>query len=69
MADDASNDSRVLESLLDLYARGFQDEEFRESAAHAIEKIANRKSEINEEVISILVGWLKLETRFNGGGR
>ena len=58
MADDAPNDSRVIEALLDLHARGFQAEEFRDSAARAIEKIANRKGDISEEVIEILVEWL-----------
>jgi len=60
MADDASNDSRVIEALLDLYARGFQAEEFRESAARAIEKIASRKADISDEVIGILIEWLSL---------
>ena len=58
MADDAPNDSRVIEALLDLHARGFQAEEFRDSAARAIEKIANRKADISDEVIGILVDWL-----------
>ena len=58
MADNASNDSRVIEAFLDLHARGFQTEEFRDSAARAIEKIANRKAEIGDDVIDILVEWL-----------
>jgi hypothetical protein len=60
MADDALIDSRVIEALLDLHARGFQAEEFRESTARAVEKIASRKADISEEVIGILVGWLSL---------
>lgn len=60
MADNAPNDSLVIEALLDLHARGFQAEEFRESAARAVEKIANRKADISDEVISILVEWLSL---------
>jgi nucleoside phosphorylase len=60
MADDALNNSRVIEALLDLHARGFQTDEFRDSAARAIEKIANRKADISDEVISILVEWLSL---------
>ena len=51
MADDAPNDGRVIEALLDLHTRGFRVEEFRESAAHAIEKIASRKTDIGDEVI------------------
>ena len=60
MADDAPNDSCVIEALLDLHARGFQAEEFRDSAARAIEKIASRKADISDEVIGILVEWLML---------
>jgi len=60
MADDVPNDSHVIEALLDLHARGFQVEEFRDSAARAIEKIANRKADISDEVIGILVEWLSL---------
>ncbi len=60
MADDAPNDSCVIEALLDLHARGFQAEEFRESAARAVEKIASRKAVISDEVIGILIEWLWL---------
>ncbi|MFV2044653.1 MAG: NACHT domain-containing protein, partial [Anaerolineales bacterium] len=60
MADDAPNDSRIIEALLDLHARGFQAEEFRESTAHAIGKIASRKADISDEVIGILIEWLSL---------
>ncbi len=69
MADDAPNDSRIIEALLDLHARGFQAEEFRDSAARAIEKIAERKADIGEEVINILMEWLSLtDTRSEEGG-
>jgi len=60
MADDATNDNRVIESLIDLHARGFQSEEFRESSARAVEKIASRKFDISDEVVGILVEWLSL---------
>jgi nucleoside phosphorylase len=60
MADDAPNDSRVIEAFLDLHVRGFQAKEFRDSAARAIEKIANRKADIGDEVIDILLEWLRL---------
>jgi len=60
MADDAPNDNRIIDTLLDLHARGFQDREFRDSAAHALEKIANRKADISDEVIGILMNWLRL---------
>ena len=60
MAVDAQNVSRVVEALLDLRARGFQTEEFRDSAARAIEKIAGRMTDKSDEVIDILVEWLSL---------
>src|SRR3546814_2613587 len=59
MAGDASNDTRIISALFDLDARGFQAEEFSESAAHAIEKIASRKADIDEAIVEILVSWLK----------
>lgn len=62
IADDAKNASCVIEALLDLHARGFQTEEFRGSASRAVEKIANKKVEIIDEVIGILVGWLSLSS-------
>ena len=60
MADETSNDSYVIEAFLDFEDRGFRAEEFRESAARAVEKIANRKAEISDDVIDILVDWLSL---------
>ena len=60
MAEDEKNDSSVVEALVDLHARGFEAEEFRGSAAHAVEKIANRKGAINDDVIEVLVEWLNL---------
>jgi SpoVK/Ycf46/Vps4 family AAA+-type ATPase len=60
MADDAPNDSRIIDALVDLHTRGFKTEEFRDSAARAIEKIAARRADISEEVIGMLVDWLRL---------
>jgi len=60
MADDTPNDNRIIDALLDLHARGFQAEEFRDPAARAIEKIASRKADISDEVIGLLVDWLRL---------
>ncbi len=60
MAEDAPNDSGVIEAFVDLYARGFQTEEFRDSAARALEKIGGRRANISDEVIGILVEWLSL---------
>jgi hypothetical protein len=60
MADDAPNDDRVIEAFLDLHARGFRAEEFKDSTARAIEKIASRETEISDDVIDILVERLSL---------
>jgi nucleoside phosphorylase len=60
MADDEANDCRVVEVFLDLCARGFQSDDFRDSAARAIEKLANRKSDVGDEVVAVLVDWLSL---------
>jgi len=58
LADDSSNDSRVIEAFLDLHDRGFKAEDFRASVVRAIEKIACRKGCISEEVTGRLVDWL-----------
>jgi hypothetical protein len=68
MADDTPNDNRIIDALLDLHARGFQAQEFRDSAAHAIEKIGNTKADISDEVIGILVDWLRLTPARSEGG-
>ena len=60
IADDASSDFRLIEAFLDLHNRGFQAEEFRVSAARALEKIASRKPDISDELINILAEWLSL---------
>lgn len=60
MADDVPNDGRIIEALLDLHARGFQSEEFKDSVARAIDKIASRKIDISDEVIGLLVDWLNI---------
>lgn len=58
MAEDPPNGSRIIGAFLDLHARGFQTEEFRDSAASAIKKISKRKVDISDDVIEILVAWL-----------
>lgn len=68
MADNALNDSSVVENLLDLHTRGFQTDEFRHSAARAIEKIASRDVNISDKVINLLVEWLR-PTAAEGGAR
>ena len=60
LADDPANDELVLATLLDLNSRGFAVDEYRGSAARAVEKIANRKRPFDEEVIDLIVGWLDL---------
>lgn len=58
LADGGANDSLILDAFLDLNGRGFGSDEFRESAARAIEKIANRHTKIEDQIIDILVDWL-----------
>ena len=59
MADDAENDTALMDALLDLHQRGFGSDEFKDSAARAIEKIANRKTRVGEDIINLLIEWLK----------
>jgi hypothetical protein len=60
LADDAPNDDCVIETLLDLHRRGFQAEEFRDSAARAVEKVASRKADVSDEIVQMLMDWLLL---------
>lgn len=68
MADDAPNDGRIVETLIDLHARGFRTREFTDSTARAIDKIAARNCDISEEVIGILVEWLEGTSDSGGPG-
>lgn len=58
MAELSGHDRELQDALLDLHKRGFGAEEFRNSAAHAVEKIANRSMPIDAAVIEILTEWL-----------
>lgn len=58
MAEVAGHDGEIQEALLDLHQRGFASEGFRNSAAHALEKIADRKSSVDESSIKVLIEWL-----------
>lgn len=49
----------VLGLLRDVVARGFDGEEFRQSAARALEHLSNRKATIDNEFITLLEGWLQ----------
>lgn len=60
MADEVSNNGRVVDALVDLHSRGFQTQEFRDSAARAIEKIANRGTKLGDQIVNVLAGWLDL---------
>ncbi|WP_140797778.1 AAA family ATPase [Myxococcus xanthus] len=48
----------VVTTLIDAERRGFYSEEFRSSSASAIERLASRNVVIDEEVITLLQGWL-----------
>jgi nucleoside phosphorylase len=59
MADDGANDLSLMEALLDLHKRGFETDEFKSSAANSIEKIATRKTVVGEDIVDLLIEWLK----------
>jgi hypothetical protein len=48
----------VLGLLRDLVGRGFDSEEFRDSASRAIERLVGREATINDDIIALLEGWL-----------
>jgi hypothetical protein len=57
MAEDA--DPKLITGLiLDLEARGFAGEEFHGSTARAIERLIKRDIEINDAILTIMMGWL-----------
>ncbi len=58
IAEGEGHDKDLQEALLDLDQRGFGAEEFRTSAAQALEKIANRHAPIDESAIGLLIEWL-----------
>lgn len=57
MADTVSP-AEVLDLLLDVVSRGYDGEEFRQSASRAIEKLANRKAEFPDSIVNLLQSWL-----------
>lgn len=57
MAESAEPDL-VLATFFDLARRNFDGEEFRGSAARAIERLVDREITIGDEVVAILRGWL-----------
>jgi hypothetical protein len=59
LAETGSHDRELQEAMLDLHQRGFGAEEFRNSAAHALEKMARRKSPVSDVLIQGLVDWLR----------
>ena len=48
----------VLELCRDVVSRGFDGEEFRQSASYAISRLVERKATIDDDVVAILEGWL-----------
>jgi nucleoside phosphorylase/SpoVK/Ycf46/Vps4 family AAA+-type ATPase len=58
MAESGNHDRELQDALLDLHRRGFSADEFRYSASHAVEKIANRSTQIDPAVIEVLTEWL-----------
>lgn len=58
LAEKAEHDELVIAAFLDLHSRGFGEQEFRDSAARAIEKLANRNREMDDSIVDILESWL-----------
>ena len=49
---------RVLDLLHDVVARGFDNEDFRRSAARAVVKLVEREVQIDDETVAILEKWI-----------
>lgn len=59
LAETGTHDQELQEAMLDLVQRGFGAEEFKNSAAHALEKMAKRRTQISEPLIQMLAEWLR----------
>lgn len=59
---EAADPILVVDLFIDLSKRGFRGQEFRGSAARAIERLIDRKVSIADDVIATLEGWLLLES-------
>ena len=57
MAEEA-DPALIVGLLRDLVGRGFDTAEFRNSAAHAVEKLLNRNHIIEEDIVALFEGWL-----------
>jgi hypothetical protein len=58
LAEVGGHDREIQDALLDLYQLGFGAEEFRNSAADSVEKIANRPAPVDAAVVAVLIEWL-----------
>ena len=58
LAEVGGHDQEIQDALLDLYQLGFGAEEFRNSAADSVEKIANRPAPVDAAVVAVLIKWL-----------
>jgi nucleoside phosphorylase/adenylate kinase family enzyme len=58
---EGANPAKVMSTILDLASRGFNGEEFRSSAARAIEGLLKHKVDIEESIVQLFKCWL-LET-------
>lgn len=59
IAENAGHDPDVIKTILTLDARGFCSEDFRHSAAHAVEKMTQRDVIIDETVVDLLARWIE----------
>ena len=48
----------IFDLVRDLVARGFNSEEFRHSVAHALERMARQKVDIDEDLLTLLESWI-----------
>ena len=58
----------VMDIIETAHQRGFDNSEFRQSVAHAIDRLLHRDARINDEVLSILERWLPLEVAATTAG-
>ena len=55
---DTADPTKLMQTIVDLAARGFQGVEFRNSAAMTIDRLLKRDVEVDQRIVDLLLHWL-----------
>ena len=65
---EALQPNEVMNLIVMAQRRGFDNFEFRQSVAHAVDRLLHRNARINDEVLSVLERWLPMEVAASTAG-